>query len=100
MFFRKNKELMPHERNGCSHNWVHYAGKQCEWDTPSFEEVIQGKKYRKDSNNMCYFYICTICQEELWSSDKMFDIPHYRVRERRNENVKSRRNRKYESIFQ
>ena len=67
----------------CSHNWIHNAGKQCEWDSPSMEEVINGKLRRKDSKNVCYFYICTVCGGEFWSSDKMFDIPHYRVRERR-----------------
>lgn len=81
MFFNKNKYLLLHEKNGCSHNWVNNASKQCEWDNPSFGEIIKGKKHRKDSNNVCYFYICTICQEELWSGNKMFNIPHYRVKE-------------------
>lgn len=69
----------------CSHNWIHYAGMQCEWDNWSFEDSINGIKkedYRKDSNNICYIYICTMCQEIIWSSDKLFDIPHYRVKER------------------
>ena len=79
MFFRKNKNLMPHEKNGCSHNWVHYAAKQCEWDEPGM--LSNRKKYLKDSKHMCYFYICTICQEMIWSSDKCFNIPHYRARE-------------------
>lgn len=68
----------------CSHNWIHYAGKQCEWDNWSFEDSFNGIKkedYRKDSNNICYIYICTMCQEVIWSSDKLFDIPHYRVKE-------------------
>ncbi len=64
----------------CSHNWVHNAGKQCECDTPSFEEVRQGKKHRKDSDNVAYMYICTMCGGEFWSSERMFNIPHYRVK--------------------
>lgn len=64
----------------CSHNWVHNAGMQCEWDEPSFGEVIASKKHRKDSNNVAYMYICTMCGGTFWSSEKMFDIPHYRVR--------------------
>ncbi len=67
----------------CSHNWVHNAGKQCEWDCWSFEDSIRGEKpenYRKDSNRLCNFYICTMCGEEIWSQEKLFNIPHYRVR--------------------
>ena len=67
----------------CSHNWIHNAGKQCEFDNPSIGEIINGKLRRKDSRNVCYFYICTMCGGEFWSSEKMFNIPHYRVRERR-----------------
>ena len=67
----------------CSHNWIHNAGKQCELDSPSMKEVINGKLRRKDSKNICYFYICTMCGGEFWSSKKMFNIPHYRVRESR-----------------
>lgn len=73
--FKKEKET-------CSHNWVHNAGKQCEWDEPHFGEVIKGKKHKKDSKNMVYMYICTMCGEEFWSQQKMFDIPHYRVKEK------------------
>ena len=83
MCFRRNKHLLPHERNGCSHNWVHNAGKQCEWDIWSFEDCKNGIKpedYIKDSNKIANMYICTMCGEELWSSYKMFDIPHYRVK--------------------
>lgn len=86
MCFKKSKNLMPHESNGCSHNWIHYAGKQCEWDKPIM--LRNDTKYRKDSNNVCYFYICTICQEMIWSSDKYFNIPHYRVRESLNKKIR------------
>jgi len=68
----------------CSHNWIHNAGKQCEWDNWGFKDSIKGIKpenYRKDSNNLCYFYICTMCGEEIWSQEKLFNIPHYRVKE-------------------
>lgn len=86
MCFKKNKNLMPYEKNGCSHNWIHYAAEQCKWDVPYI--LNSGKIYRKDSNNVCYFYICTICQEMLWSSNKMFDIPHYRVKEILNKKIR------------
>ena len=79
MCFRKNKG-----KDTCTHNWVHNAGKQCEMDCWSFEDSCKGIKpeqYKKDSNRLCYFYICTMCGEEMWSSDKLFDIPHYRVKE-------------------
>lgn len=77
MCFRRNKHLLPHEVNGCSHNWIHNAGKQCKLDKQS---SFLHKK-RADSRNIAYMYICTMCGEELWSSDKMFNIPHYRVKE-------------------
>ena len=86
MCFNKNKNLLPYEKNGCSHNWIHYAGKQCEWDVPYI--LNSGEIYKKDSNNVCYFYICTICQEIIWSSNKMFDIPHYRGKEVLNKNIR------------
>lgn len=52
-------------------------------DITNFEEVRQGKKHRKDSNNIAYMYICTMCEGEFWSSEKMLNIPYYRVRSRR-----------------
>lgn len=63
----------------CSHNWVHNAGMQCEWDRKSIgiESVM---KYDCDSNNIAYMYTCTMCGETFWSSNKVFDIPHYRVK--------------------
>ncbi len=70
------------KKEECFHNWIHNAGKQCEWDEWNFSDSIKGIKPNekiKDSNNIAYFYICTMCGEEFWSSDKMFDIPHYRV---------------------
>lgn len=73
-----------HRQDTCSHKWIHNAGKQCEWDNWSLEDSIRGIKpeqYKKDSNNLCYFYICTMCGEEMWSQTKLFNIPHYRVRE-------------------
>lgn len=79
--FNKKKNLMPHERNGCSHNWIHNAGEQCECDICLPVDLCDRKSYKKDSDNVCNMYICTMCGEELWSTDKMFDIPHYRVRE-------------------
>ncbi len=68
------RHLLPHERNGCTHNWINYAGMQCEISA----ECRFDKK--GDSNEVAFIYLCTICQEKLWSTDKMFDIPHYRVR--------------------
>lgn len=68
----------------CSHNIIHYAGKACEYDTWSFSDSINNVKpedYRKDSNNLCPIYICTMCGEVIWSSEKLKDIEHYRVRE-------------------
>lgn len=72
------------EKEICFHNWVHYAGKQCEWDDWGFRDSINGIKpedYRKDSNNIVNIYICTLCQEVIWSLDEISNIPHYRVRE-------------------
>lgn len=63
----------------CSHNWIHNAGKQCEWDMKNLLGTVYG-----DSNNIAYMYICTMCGGEYWSSDKDQDIEHYRVRGRRN----------------
>lgn len=68
------------ENSICSHHWVHNAGKQCEWDRATIFPWV--KKIGADSNNLCYFYICTMCGEELWSQNKLFNIPHYRVRTR------------------
>ncbi len=68
----------------CSHNWIHNAGKQCEWDIWSLKDSIKGTRpedYKKDSSRVAYMYICTICGGEFWSTEKMFDIPHHRVRE-------------------
>lgn len=76
-FKNKNKEI-------CSHHWVHNAGKQCKWDCFNFEKSYRGytpENYKKDSKNIAYMYICTMCGEEFWSSSKALDIPHYRVRE-------------------
>lgn len=70
-------------KNGCSHNWIHNAGKQCQWDIESKIHSLDKKarKRKGDSNNIAYMYICTMCGEEFWSSDKCLDITHYRVRE-------------------
>lgn len=87
---------MLNEKETCCHNWVHYARKQCKWDEWGFGDSINGIKpenYIKDSNNMVYMYICTMCGEEFWSQKKEFDIPYYRVKEVKS-NVKQRRNRK------
>ena len=65
----------------CSHHWVHNAGKQCAWDTAN-TYPSKVNSVRSDSRNLCYFYICTMCGEELWSQNKLFNIPHYRVRTR------------------
>lgn len=78
----KNFDWVGHPE--CSHNWIHYARKQCEMDVPNMSEIVNGKIRKKDSNNICNFYICTLCQGEFWSSEKVFDIPHYRVREGEN----------------
>lgn len=89
--FRKNKE-----KNTCSHNWIHNAGKQCEWDRWGFADSIKGIKpeqYRKDSNRLAYMYICTMCGEEYWSSYKSQDIPHYRVRSQEWKNKNERKNK-------
>lgn len=45
-----------------------------------YYESLGIKKLDADSNNICNFYICTMCQSEFWSSEKCFDIPHYRVK--------------------
>lgn len=79
MCFRRNKHLLPHEVNGCSHNWIHNAAEQCKLDRECKFPYEQGE--RADSRNVANMYICTMCEEELWSSNKMFDIPHYRVKE-------------------
>ena len=75
----KNKQ-----ENNCSHNWVHNAGKQCKWSAVySFKDCLNGlrpKDVKGDSKETCYFYICTMCGEEYWSSCKTEKIPHYRVR--------------------
>lgn len=75
MFRKKKFDLVGHPE--CSHNWIHYAGKQCEWDRKS--KFIEENPI-PDSNNIAYMYICTMCKGEFWSSEKMFDIPHYRVK--------------------
>ena len=77
---KKKFDLVGHPE--CPHNWVHNAGKQCEWDNNIYWD---NKKRRiverpKDSEDVAYMYICTMCEGEFWSSEKMFDIPHYRVR--------------------
>lgn len=81
---RKKFDLTGHQE--CSHNWVHNAGKQCKWDNGLYwdnEKHIVVKK-EKDSNNVAYIYVCTMCQGKIWSSEKCFNIPHYRVREVQN----------------
>lgn len=81
-FKKENFDLVGHPE--CSHNWIHYAGEQCEWDRWSFEDSIRGTKpeeYKKDSKRIAYIYICTMCGGQFWSSDKALDIPHYRVKE-------------------
>lgn len=60
----------------CCHNWIHNAGKQCEWDKSSINP-----QYKADSIHIAYMYICTMCGGEFWSSDKCLNIPHYRVKE-------------------
>lgn len=76
IFKREKFDLVGHPE--CDHHWVHYAGKQCEWDRESkFPYSNKG-----DSKNIAYMYICTRCGGEFWSSDKAFDIPHYRVKDR------------------
>ena len=89
---KRNKNLPLHEQNGCSHNWIHNAGKQCEWDADFVYDEIGVKlgKHRKDSNNKCNMYICTMCGEEFWSSDRCLDIAYYRVKERK-ANAKNKR---------
>ena len=80
-FFKSKFDVVNHPE--CSHNWVHNAGKQCEWDCWDFEASWKGIKpeqYRKDSNRIVNMYICTMCGGEYWSSEKRPDIPHYRVR--------------------
>lgn len=62
----------------CSHNWIHNAGKQCEWDMKN----LLSTNYA-DSYHIAYMYICTMCGGEYWSSNKSEDIQHYRVRDRR-----------------
>ena len=85
MLSRKiRKQLKQHDLAGhpeCTHNWIHNAGKQCEWDCWSMGASLQGIKpqqYRKDSKRIAYMYICTMCGGEFWSSHKCFKIPHYR----------------------
>lgn len=82
--FRKNKE-----KNTCSHNWIHNAGKQCEWDRWNFADSIKGIK----PEQFAYMYICTMCGEEYWSSYKSQDIPHYRVRSQKWKNKNERKNK-------
>lgn len=80
MLSRKlRKQLKKFDLGGhpeCSHNWVHFARKQCEWDKSSIN-----KQYKADSVHIAYMYLCTMCGGEFWSSDKCFNIPHYRVKE-------------------
>lgn len=75
--FNKNKkfDLVGHPE--CSHNWIHNTGKQYEWDLKS---KFLDENSIPDSNNIVYMYICTMCGGEFWSTEKMFDIPHYRVK--------------------
>ena len=75
MFWKKNKfDISGHPE--CTHNWIHNAGKQYEWDKSS-----KFPNERGDSRNIAYMYICTMCGAEFWSSNKAIDIPHYRVKE-------------------
>lgn len=78
----KNKEFDYARHPECSHNWIHNANKQCESDNNYYWDIKKNKivEKSKDSNNVAYMYICTMCQGEFWSSEKMFDIPHYRVK--------------------
>ena len=76
--FHKRKKFDEVGHPECFHNWIHNAGEQCDWDMNSYG--ILGTKLDADSNNICNFYICTICQGEFWSQQKEFDIPHYRVK--------------------
>lgn len=81
---KRMKHLDPVGHPECEHNWIHNAGEQCDWDSWSFSDSIKGVKpqdYVKDSDNVAYIYTCTQCGESFWSSTKVFDIPHYRVRE-------------------
>ena len=70
----KNIDIVNHPE--CSHNWVHNAGKQCEWDRAGNINYTNA-----DSRNIAYMYICTMCGGEFWSSNKCLEIPHYRVKE-------------------
>lgn len=78
-------DLVSKDKRTCSHNWIHNAGEQCRIDVENkqlFNKFINKKRNQKgDSNNIAYMYICTMCGQELWSSNKLFDIPHYRARE-------------------
>jgi len=76
----------------CSHNWIHYAGKQCDFDRETWLESVI--KLDCDSNNIVYMYICTMCGGEFWSFEKMFDIPYYRVRGVRYDKERKRKTRK------
>lgn len=88
----KNKQ-----ENNCSHNWVHNAGKQCKWSAVySFKHYLNGLRpedVKGDSKETCYFYICTMCGEEYWSSYKSQDIPHYRVRSQKWKSKNERKNK-------
>lgn len=90
--FKKNKK-----QDICSHHWIHNAGKQCEWSKIyTFEDSLKGlspNDIKGDSDEIAYMYICTMCGEEYWSSDKSQNIPHYRVRSRKkwkNKNMKGK----------
>lgn len=83
-FLKKKEEFDYFHHPECSHNIIHNAGEQCRWDTWSMEDSIKGTKpedYLKDSDRIVNIYTCTMCGQGFWSSDKCFDIPHYRVKE-------------------
>lgn len=86
MFWKKQKKFDYVGHPECFHDWIHNAGKQCEWDNNKYWNTKKNKiiERKRDSNNVAYMYICTMCGGEFWSSEKMFNIPHYRVRDRRN----------------
>lgn len=82
MCFKKKKDFDLSGHPECTHNWIHNAGEQCKWDDWSFKDSINGIKredYIKDSDNIVNIYTCTMCGASFWSSEKVFDIPHYRV---------------------
>lgn len=76
MCFKKKKEFDLVGHPECSHNFINYAKKQCEWD---MQDAFYNNR-KADSKNICNMYICTMCGGEYWSSNKSENIPHYRVK--------------------